>query len=172
MPLPPSRFPSLVPAAILTVVSCGPSQPAATPIEQQAPAGATAATATTDALSPTPDTSAEPTLDVPTDQTTVTACRLAAGVEPGRFQLDAYVIELRPCPECPPPLSCKPCLGEHVVVHDEPSPTPDAHKPMLRMKPGQLTQVEAGKRYRFQIDAVGEDSTVNHIEVVSFAPLP
>lgn len=154
---------SLMIAAALSFVACGPSQPADSPTGSSTGPAMISPTA-----SPPPGPTPAPASNV------VTAERIATGIPLGEYQLDAYIIELRPCPECPPPLSCKPCIGDQVAVHDVPSPSPDMVKPMLLLGAGQIAKLEQGKRYHFMIRAVGQPggTTVNHIEVISAQPIP
>jgi hypothetical protein len=91
--------------------------------------------------------------------------------QPGRYLLDAYVIELRPCPVCEPPLKCKPCVSEHIVVADEPSPPAGTVTAMLRVTTEQLRDLAAAARYRFEIQvhpAVEGGSGINYVEVLSY----
>ena len=91
--------------------------------------------------------------------------------QPGRYLLDAYVIELRPCPVCEAPLKCKPCVSEHILVADEPSPPAGTATAMLRVTAAQLRDLVAGARYRLEIEvhpALGGGSGVNYVEVLRY----
>ena len=129
----------------LYVVACGPSQPA------QIPEGSSDTTvtppATADAPPPPPVSTSDAT-PPPADDGVLTVERLVAGVPAGAHVLEAFVVEVKPCPECPPTISCRPCLGDFIVVHDAASPPADAAKPMLKVKPDQIKSFQAGKRYR------------------------
>lgn len=169
----PARLPvglgAIASAAMLFATACGPAQPAETPVGTD---GTSTTGPTTTVAPPATPTSTTPA-PVP-GATVVTAEKIVAGLEPGEYQLDAFVLELRPCPECPPPLSCKPCLGDFIVVHDQAAPPANGATPTLRLKPDQIKQFEAGKRYRFTLRAVSltGENTTNHIEVESASPLP
>jgi hypothetical protein len=99
----------------------------------------------------------------------ITVGQLVAEPKPGRYLLDAYVVELSPCPDCAPPIRCKPCVSDHVVVADEPDPPSTAARPPLRVTPDALGQFVVGTRYRLEIvahPAVGGGRGINHVEVV------
>jgi len=101
----------------------------------------------------------------------ITSRELASRPQPGRYLLDAYVIELRPCPACPAPLRCKPCIGEHIVVADEPAPPTRTATAMLRATADQLEALVAGARYRFDIQvhpAIGGGGGINYMEVLKY----
>jgi hypothetical protein len=166
----PFRLPMILSAAMLVATACGPAQPAQTPDSTPGNSVADPTPTTPPTTTAPPEVTPEP---VP-GKTVVTAKRIAAGIEPGEYQLDAYVVELKPCPECPPTISCKPCLGDFIKVHDQASPPPSTATPMLQLKPEQIKQFEKGKRYRFELRAVSSPggSTTNHVQVESASALP
>lgn len=131
------------------------------PTRSVAPSEAASAAGPT-ATAPEPDAASRP----------ITNRELVSQPQPGRYQLEAYFIELRPCPVCEAPLMCKPCLSEHVVVADEPSPPAGTATAMLRVTAEQLRDLVVGARYRLEIQvhpAVGGGSGVNYVEVLEYA---
>ena len=135
----------------------GPAEPARTAAPPET-ASAAAPAASTSAGANEPDAARRP----------ITSRELASQPQPGRYLLDAYVIELRPCPVCRPPLRCKPCIGEHVVVADEPNPPDPTATAMLRVTADQLRRLVAGARYRLEVEvhpALGGGSGINYMEV-------
>ena len=91
----------------------------------------------------------------------------------GHYLLHVYVLEKLGCPDCPPPIRCKPCRGPHIVVHETPTPPPGATTLPLFMKEAQMEQVEVGQRYRIEILAktLGPESReISQIEVLSIEP--
>jgi len=145
----------------------GPSSPA-TP----EPARSAAPLVTASAAVPTASASAAPRESEPdTALRSITCGALRSQPRPGRYQLDAYVIELRPCPVCKPPLRCKLCIGEHIVVADEPNPPDPAATAMLRVTADQLRRLVTGARYRLEVEvhpAIGGGSGINYVEVSKF----
>lgn len=140
-----------------------PSIPAAPePTRSAAPSEAAGAAA------PTPSASA-PANESDAASRPITNRELVAKPQPGRYRLDAYVIELRSCPVCEPPIKCKPCLSDHIVVADEPTPPAGTPTAMLRVTADQIRDLVAGARYRLEVQvhpAVEGGSGVNYVEVL------
>ena len=142
-----------------------PNRPAAPEPTRSAPASeaANAAPSTPSASAPAPE--ADPALRPITNR------ELVSEPQPGHYLLDAYVIELRSCPVCEPPLKCKPCLSDHIVVADVLTPPAGTPTAMLRVAAEQTRDLVAGRRYRLEVQvhpAVEGGSGVNYVEVLKY----
>ena len=169
--MPPiARFVSTLvpPALVLLAMACGPAQPA----QEPEPIGDAPATPPAASEPPPPPIAVD--TPPPAQPAVLTVAALAAGVPAGPHVLEAFVVEVKACPECPPTISCRPCLGDFIVVHDVAAPPADASKPMLKARPGQIKSFEVGKRYRMQINAIATQgsASVSSIEVESAQVLP
>lgn len=78
---------------------------------------------------------------------------LRASPKAGIHTVDVWVVQLKPCPECPPTLSCKPCLGDFVMIADAASPGEGADAKLGVLVPASgMGAFQVGKRYRLEID--------------------
>jgi hypothetical protein len=70
--------------------------------------------------SPVPTASAVASSAEPSTAQTVTALRALPPAVGQTYRLRGYVVKQYRCPPCPPGASCKPCMGNNVVISDDP----------------------------------------------------
>jgi len=155
---------------VLCVTACRtPSDSPSAPVAS-ARAASVERTETADAVASPPSSSASAPSQTPAaDLRPIAVQGLVAEPQPGRYQLEAYVVELQPCPVCERPLRCKPCLSDHIVVAEGSSAPPGTPTAMLRVTADQIQTLSIGVRYRFEVQvqpAVEGGRGVNYVEVL------
>lgn len=79
-------------------------------------------------------------------------------LDEGPFQIEGYVTEIYKCPPCPEGAQCKPCLGDHLVITDNPDEKDPALIRRLRIfaKRPELEKFEVTKKYSFLVSVRGK----------------
>jgi hypothetical protein len=88
----------------------------------------------------------------------------------GNHTLDAWVVGIKPCPPCPPPASCKPCMGEFITVADDVA-AGDAAGVKVAAHPPMLDQFQVGKRYRIEVEVNKGDPSAATLQKVDLVRL-
>lgn len=94
----------------------------------------------------------------------------------GPFRIEGQVSEVHKCPPCPEGAQCKPCLGDYLVITDNPDEKDPALKRRLRIfanRP-ELDRLEIAKRYSFLVKVrgkVNDRQPVEEANLISFVAL-
>ena len=94
----------------------------------------------------------------------------------GPFRIEGQVTDVHKCPPCPEGAQCKPCLGDYLVITDNPGEKDPALKRRLRIfasRP-ELDKLEIAKRYSFLVKVRGrinDRQPVEEIDLISFMAL-
>ena len=90
------------------------------------------------------------------------------------FKIEGYVIQTYKCPPCPPPLQCKPCIGDHIVVADNVEEKNPALIKRLRIFTDKPAQFELKKKYSFLVKVRGkvrEGHAIEEVDLIRFEPV-
>ncbi len=88
----------------------------------------------------------------------------------GNHTLDVWVVGIKPCPPCPPPASCKPCMGEFITVVDDVA-AGEAAGVKVAAHPPLLDQFQVGKRYRIEVEVNKGEPTAATLQKVELVRL-
>ena len=94
----------------------------------------------------------------------------------GPFRIEGQVTDVHKCPPCPEGAQCKPCLGDYLVITDNPDEKDPALKRRLRIFAGrpELDKLEIAKRYSFLVKVRGrinDRQPVEEADLISFVGL-
>jgi len=93
----------------------------------------------------------------------------------GPFKIVGVVIDVYKCPPCPAGAMCKPCIGDHIDVTDNPDEKDPALIKRLRIYTDKPEQFELKKKYLFTVKVRGKipnGQPIHDVELVSFAGMP
>lgn len=94
----------------------------------------------------------------------------------GPFLIEGVVTDIYKCPPCPKGAQCKPCIGDHLTISDNPDEKDPALKRWLRVfaTVPELEKVELTKTYSFVVKVRGvvrEGKPIQDVELIRFVPL-
>jgi hypothetical protein len=97
-------------------------------------------------------------------------------LDDGPFRIEGHVMEVYKCPPCPEGAQCKPCLGDHLVITDNPAEKDLALIKRLRIfaKRPELEKLEIAKKYSFLVKVRGrihDRKPVAEVDLISAVPL-
>jgi hypothetical protein len=97
-------------------------------------------------------------------------------LDDGPFRIEGQVTEVHRCPPCPEGAQCKPCLGDHLVITDNPDEKDPALIRRLRIfvKVPELEKFEIAKTYSFLVKVRGRlrnGKPLEEVELISFDPI-
>lgn len=97
-------------------------------------------------------------------------------LDDGPFRIDGYVVQIYKCPPCPEGAMCKPCLGDHLVITDNPDERDPALIRRLRIfaKRPALEEIETAKKYSFLVKVKGrlhDGKPLEEADLISAVPL-
>jgi hypothetical protein len=90
----------------------------------------------------------------------------------GPFTVVGYVIETHKCPPCPEGATCKPCLGNHVVVTDNLDQKDPALIKRLRIFTDEPDKFALHEKYSFVVKTRGRIPSGQPIRDVDLLALP
>lgn len=85
----------------------------------------------------------------------------------GPFRIGAYVVEVYKCPPCPAGAQCKPCIGDHIVVTDNPNEKDPKFIRRLRIFADRPDHFRLKTRYMFEVTVRGKTQKGHPIEDVN-----
>jgi hypothetical protein len=79
-------------------------------------------------------------------------------LDDGPFRIEGVVTDIYKCPPCPRGAQCKPCIGDHLTISDNPDEKDPALKHWLRIfaKPSELEKYEVATKYSFLVKVRGK----------------
>jgi hypothetical protein len=85
------------------------------------------------------------------------AAVVARAPQQGRLMLSGYVARIYLCPPCPAGVSCKPCLGDHLVLSDDkhalrPADDLGPSDVLVFAERSALRRLRVGQRYQLVVD--------------------
>lgn len=97
-------------------------------------------------------------------------------LDDGPFRIEGCVIQIYKCPPCPEGAQCKPCLGDHVVISDNPDEKDPALIRRLRIftKIPELEKLEVTEKYSFLVKVRGrlrDGKPLEEVDLISAVPL-
>jgi len=97
-------------------------------------------------------------------------------LDDGPFRIEGHVTEVYKCPPCPEGAQCKPCLGDHLVITDNPDEKDPALIRRLRIfsRRPELEELEIAKQYSFLVKVRGRlrnGKPLEEVDLISFTPL-
>ena len=107
----------------------------------------------------------------------ITFAQLSRGdLDHGSFRIEGIVNDIYKCPPCPEGAQCKPCLGDHLTITDNPDEKNPALKRRLRIfaKAPELDQLEVARKYSFLVTVRGKlhvGRPVEEVDLLSFDPV-
>jgi hypothetical protein len=79
-------------------------------------------------------------------------------LDDGPFRIEGVVTDIHKCPPCPAGAQCKPCLGDYLLITDNPDEKDPALKRRLRIfaRRAELDRLEVAQKYTFLVKVRGK----------------